>query len=394
VAVSFKNHGLRYVPSDPWILLDGRLNAPPGTPQYPNLLVVNNSGLNTAGRTLLARPPWKVAGVDYHVGIDRHTYPTNGSLGDPTTGSLPTGVTYSSASHQIQVVSSPSSPVTLEGWDFSLGGGLQVYNKGVANSGGCDLTIRNCNFKIGTTTNLICYVSDADSGSLTMVNTEIDGNGAALFAALGTGNAQGTLVGGTIPHAIFRYCWWHDAAEDGYDPNCGPSVHQTIEFKYCLLDTCSYDVTYHSDWLQINNSESANATLLGHTDNCVCLFNTNYQRSSATNNQQSMFRLNTQVDASEIAYNTAICDASTAQVNTYFDIVEATGTFPTGDDPCQILNPSLHDNYCIIDTTGNTAHVWFNGFYTNGALPLAHGIVNPTETGNIDMSTGSLFPLT
>src|SRR6185437_9644796 len=58
-----------------WANIDGSKNAPAGTPQFPTLL----SGY-------AARPPWSVAGVDYHVGIDRSRYPTNAALKDPAPG--------------------------------------------------------------------------------------------------------------------------------------------------------------------------------------------------------------------------------------------------------------------------------------------------------------------
>jgi len=379
---SARSGGASLAITDPFALIDGRANAPAGTPQYPNLLNLS-SATNGLGRNLAVRPPWKAAGVDYHVGIDRNLYPTNANLKDPTAGGLPAGVSFAGTT----VTVTSTSAVTLDGWDFSVGNGLQVFIKGVINGGGGPLTISNCNFKIGTNNN-ICINSDRDAGALTLVNVEMDGNGAFLEATFGA-SGQGTLISVDCTSITVLYNWWHDAWEDGYDPVCDSQQHQTMTFKYNLFDTCSYDATAHSDWVQINNFNDGVSGNLGHTDNFVALFNVNYQRDGTGHNQQSMFRLNTQVDNSEIGWNTAVTGGSTAQSNTFFDIVEASGVPPSGDDPSTIANSNVHDNYCLVDTFG---HVWFNGFYTTFPT-LAHGIVNPTETGNIDMSTGSQFPV-
>src|SRR5215472_296742 len=107
-----------------WGLLDGSLNAPPGTPQFPNLLDVNSPLTQKFGRTLKARPPWKVAGVDYHVGIDRSIYPTNASLKDPNT--ILNTISGASGNNTSKVVLVNGNNVTLDGYDFSLNGGWMV----------------------------------------------------------------------------------------------------------------------------------------------------------------------------------------------------------------------------------------------------------------------------
>jgi hypothetical protein len=67
---------------DPWINLDGRLNAPSGSAQYPNLFsgpfspnggpqtsVGPFSVIQSTNSPYAYRPPWHAAGVDYAVGI-------------------------------------------------------------------------------------------------------------------------------------------------------------------------------------------------------------------------------------------------------------------------------------------------------------------------------------
>ncbi len=109
---------------------DGSTGAPAGTPQFPNLFTTN-----AAPGSYATRPPWKVAGVDYHVGIDRNTYPTNASLKDPSSATLPSGVTRTGT-----VMTISGNNVLLDGFDFSLGGGWELD----VNGNNC--TVQNCNW--------------------------------------------------------------------------------------------------------------------------------------------------------------------------------------------------------------------------------------------------------
>lgn len=160
---------------------DGFTTAPPGTAQYPNLLLTNNSAQQTFGRTYVTRPPWKVAGVDYHVGIDRNLYPSNANLKDPWPG-YPTNA--QSALHaSLQNVGLTMNPATflivlpdsftLDGFDFSLHNGLRLQP-------GNSCTISNCYFKAGSniynTANLTGLLT-SDAGVITITKCEFDGDG-------------------------------------------------------------------------------------------------------------------------------------------------------------------------------------------------------------------------
>ena len=108
---------------DPTTTLGEPANVLGGTPQLPNLL----SGEDV-------RPQWELAGVDYAVGL-----PSGTTLKDPTiAANLPAGVTYIAADHMIEV---SANNVDLNGFDFSLHGGINVYIAGSQNT-----TITNCNF--------------------------------------------------------------------------------------------------------------------------------------------------------------------------------------------------------------------------------------------------------
>ena len=98
---------------------DGSAGAPVGTPQMPHLL----DGYRV-------RPPWKVAGVDYAVGI-----PASAILTDWKTLDIP-NVTLGANSVRIS-----DSNVVLDGIDFSRHDGASVGVAGVATA-----TIQNCRF--------------------------------------------------------------------------------------------------------------------------------------------------------------------------------------------------------------------------------------------------------
>lgn len=88
---------------------DGAHDAPKGTPELPNLF---------AGYPV--RPPWEVAGVDYHVGL-----PAGTPLKDPRiAANLPAGVELNTASHTLIVT---ADNVTLKGLNFSFDGGYGIY---------------------------------------------------------------------------------------------------------------------------------------------------------------------------------------------------------------------------------------------------------------------------
>jgi hypothetical protein len=85
---------------DPWLALDGRSNAPAGTPQFATLLNNYVPGGTTPGRYFwpstaslnvgtgnLQQPPWRVPGVDYAVGLK-----TNCTVNTSTSVITETGV--------------------------------------------------------------------------------------------------------------------------------------------------------------------------------------------------------------------------------------------------------------------------------------------------------------
>jgi len=138
---------------------DGSNNASAGAPQLPNLL----SGY-------AVRPPWKVAGVDYAVGV-----PSGSGLKDWESISQP-GVSVNAATHTVYVT---GNNVTLNGVDFSLHGGSQLVIEGANNT-----TISNCNVVYGSALTSSNFLINAVSGSnITIEHCTIDGNGAVQTAS-------------------------------------------------------------------------------------------------------------------------------------------------------------------------------------------------------------------
>jgi hypothetical protein len=177
---------------------DGSINAPPGPPQYPTLLALNSPGTQTFGATYLARPPWKVAGVDYHVGIDRTLYPSNANLLDPLVAGQGPGGTIAPAlvalgavwdgNNPTQQIDFGSTGATIEGYDFSLHGGLTIAL-------GINTTVKNCNFGLGSTNGTAVGVGIWGGDGLTITQCEFNGFGQTQDGFGGRGMIQHTGVG-------------------------------------------------------------------------------------------------------------------------------------------------------------------------------------------------------
>jgi len=112
------------------------------------------------------RPPWQVAGVDYHVGL-----PQGMALNDPTVAAnLPAGVTLSPGSHLLIV---HANNVTISGFDFSGNGGYGIYiNPGVSGT-----TITNNLFVDSTPTSPIPVNIGAGASNTTITYNTMDGGG-------------------------------------------------------------------------------------------------------------------------------------------------------------------------------------------------------------------------
>ena len=159
---------------------DGFVSAPNCTTQLPTAL----TGYST-------RPPWKAAGVDYCVGIDNSV-----TLQDPVpAGSLAAalvaqGGSFNNASHFIQF--SGSSPVTINGWDFSLHGGIGIVISVTATS----VVVENSKFNVSTNGRAPIITNGTTATNITITNCVIDGNKVSYSPAGGliALTASGTIL--------------------------------------------------------------------------------------------------------------------------------------------------------------------------------------------------------
>ncbi len=192
---------------------DGAANAPAGTPQLPNLL-----------SDYALRPPWKVAGVDYAVGVPRGT-----ALKDPTTISMP-GVSIDTTRHIIFVT---GSNVTLDGYDFSLHGGWSVYIE----RGRSDTVIENSKFLVGAN-NLVPIAAESGAGKLTVEYCTIDGGG---FGVAGNPGAIYTLISYNGSGGLtVEYDWLKNAPQHIIEFRNGTLIDQ-----YNLIQNAGYFVGAH-----------------------------------------------------------------------------------------------------------------------------------------------------
>jgi len=121
------------VATDAYAAIHDTLGAPAGPPPFPHLLDLSPS-TQTYGSTYAVRPPWKVAGVDYNVGIDRSVYPTNASLKNPNTlpqqssyNAYQPGITwYPATAGSPNLILINGNNLVFDGYDLSLGTGWAV----------------------------------------------------------------------------------------------------------------------------------------------------------------------------------------------------------------------------------------------------------------------------
>ncbi len=153
---------------------DGFAGAPVGgNVQYSNFFT---SRALQSGQTYATRPPWRVAGVDYPVGIPSATV-----LKDPSTATLPAGCSYSSNT----VTCNSTGSLTINGYDFSLHNCiyLDIYNYTGT------ITIENSNFAMGSSTACqsqygLFDLEPSTNGSSLIVQNNVFNDNAPTFPTL------------------------------------------------------------------------------------------------------------------------------------------------------------------------------------------------------------------
>lgn len=240
------------LPADPWINLDGRLGAPQGTAAFPTQFAGDAT-----------RPAWKVPNIDYPVGIDRAIYPTDSNLKDPLASGgtviapalVTLGAIFDGGGAITYVKLRATSDVVIDGYDFSLHGGLTLFLQ----TNGFAVTLQNCKFVVGT--NARECIDGDDTGSNTYVQTNItiqncyvDGNGLQNSAVAGgliqRINCSGTFL---IQYNRIRRAWFQllQVGPTGGTSGAGQGIfHARYNSNEDAGVGRTVDVTVHGDYYQ------------------------------------------------------------------------------------------------------------------------------------------------
>jgi len=350
-------------PDSPPLYDDGFVGAPAGTPQWPDIL-----------DAYVARPAWYVAGVDYHVGIDRTLYPTNASLKNPTSASLPAGCSRNTTTHIWTIT---GDNVVVDGWDFSLNGGWSVTADGGSNG-----VIKNCNFKVTTTSQGGPLYVSSSATNFSILNNEIDGN-STLNQAIGIGligiNAKGTTT--------VKYNWLKSAYGIGivFSSIFGG---ETLDIRYNLIEDAGIGFSggAHGDWIQCYN---ATGSPIGpSTAEVICKFNLWRQTipiASGRTQGLSLFSANSGATSGG-------CEIETIENNCFIANNGAYVNFAIIVDTTRLItSASIKDNYFdptnIGSANGGGGNWSFIGDYSGGNGGPYNGSV--TTTGNTSMLDGT-----
>jgi hypothetical protein len=216
--------------ASPNLFDDGSADAPRGTPQLPLLL-----------SHYAARPPWAVAGVNYHVG-----HPSDRVLKSPATISM-AGVSVDVAKQLIRVT---GDNVTLDGYDFGLGRGWGIYIP----SGAMNTVVENSNFSLGS--NNYVPLNAANAGNLTVRNCTFNGNSSkdgtawAMLNYVGSGNV-------VVDHSIFE-----NVPVDAIDFGRG---NITAIIEYNVFENLGTAPGAHADTVQFDGTNSTDTVIAFNT---------------------------------------------------------------------------------------------------------------------------------
>jgi len=311
---------------------DGSANAAPGTPQHADLL--NGYAI---------RPSWQVAGVDYAVG------PQFSPTKDPASISM-AGVSVNG-----RTINVTGDNVTLDGYDFSRGGGWQVEVDG-AND-----TISNSNFVLGTNDGNWLIKGGSSSSNLTVKNCTLDASSQM--------NETG-LVGFAGSGLTLENNWFKNFPQHVLEMMQGDNTSSSLVYKYNLIENGANQHGSHLNYLQFGSGKITNADVE---------FNTSYQPSEISGGEAyQIYNNNTpgSIQSFTLANNTMIAKATDPGLNdhpvSYFLHVGGTTTDPKG---------VVRDNY--FDQTGAYGAVYPNPNERTAA----------SFSGNYDMSTGKLVEI-
>lgn len=293
------------------------------------------------------RPSWNVAGVDYPVG-----YPTNTVFKDPAVDSLPSGFVYSADSKWIRCDATNNG--TLDGWDFSLHSGIQVFMVGCS---GWTIT----NSKFGGSNYKALSVGpvqlDAASVGLDFEHNYLDGG----CTTPGEATNQATLVstGAATGTYTLKYNWFGNYCQQIVEAN-----GSTWTVKYNFIDNGNISSGSHQNYMQWGSG----------TVDVAWDFNTTRQTTlGGAEGPQFYFNGVGTIHSPDVSNNTMVAIKSSG-TNTMSNMIHgsAIGTGTT------TLTGTATAGQNYMDFAGANA-AFYPGSFTAWTAPSA----------NIDMTTGS-----
>jgi hypothetical protein len=319
---------------------DGSAGAPLGVAQHPAML----SGYKV-------RPSWKVAGVDYHVGIpDGQVLKDWRTIVDPNVWFDPLkGLVYLGP-----------GDVDLENIDFSLGPGAALYNP--ASNGAKHIHLKGDYFNAPAGGQSGWPLLDQNQADVIIESCKLDAiNAVAGWNSFFATNGNLTLLYDWFLNSPSQITQWN-AASSG----------KVIVNKYNLFDNMRLSAGAHRNYLEIN----ANNVSVGYDVE----YNTTYQDLSDGGQGGEGFQI--------YPNGTGLTLASPVFANNTMIAKPGIGSAPLGQPTMSAL---VHGSGGSSTSITGTASNINNYFDPSGALvPYYAGtMAGWTSSGNINMNTGA-----
>jgi hypothetical protein len=310
---------------------------PPPVGQHPALLA-----------SYAKRPPWKVAGVDYAVGV-----PPTATLTDWQLLSGP-GITVNTTAMPPYVRVDNTSNVVISGVDFSLHGGAEIFFVNSPNP-----TVTGCQFGGTNLAHVTASIiaADSDSPNLTVSYNTVDGGGNGAGSSLVSTAGAGTMT--------LTYNWLKNFSQHVLELIVsGTASPWSLTYKYNLIEQGGMTPGAHLNYLQIEaNTDSTSIDVE---------YNTSYQTWQATGGEGYQFNGLPPAKAKNItfAYNVMIAAPTPGHPRSISRMIHADG-FPN-------VPATAHDNY--VDRTGAYGWLYYGSF-------TGWNVYN-----NYNMKTGAIMP--
>ena len=312
---------------------DGFAGAPAGTPQLPNLF----QGYAT-------RPPWRIPGVDYYVGV-----PSGTSLSDWE--SIPTscngGTVTISTTTQSVIFNRCASP-TVNAVDFSLHGGAVLVFQACTGT----ITVTNSKFSIGNGTIPSAYtVAIIYVDNETTVNFDLERN--TILGGYPPNPANSTVYGAAAVRFLGggtfteHYNYITDSSGNATDVGYGPggSANMTVDARWNAFVTNGLNINGQHSNVFVSNFSTTAPGPIGAS--WTMDFNLGYQPGGQTDTGSDAWQLEGANDdsdslhAAELAYNALLV---TYSGSTWGGSSVIHGNRDSSS-PAATGNSSVHDNY-------------------------------------------------